>query len=58
MADLIRTPVFKALTQPQMFAGAAIALLNKHNISALVVAEGDMPVGVVHFHDLLRIGAA
>ncbi len=44
--------------EPQMFAGAAIALLNKHNISALVVMEGGMPVGVVHFHDLLRIGAA
>jgi arabinose-5-phosphate isomerase len=43
---------------PQMFAGAAIALLNKHNISALVVTEGDRPVGVLHFHDLLRIGAA
>ncbi len=37
---------------------AAIALLNKHNISALVVTEGGTPVGVVHFHDLLRIGAA
>ncbi len=52
---MTRTP---KTVEPQMFAGAAIALLNKHNISALVVAEGDRPVGVVHFHDLLRIGAA
>ncbi|MFD9902360.1 SIS domain-containing protein [Mesorhizobium sp. UC22_110] len=52
---MTRTP---KTVEPQMFAGAAIALLNKHNISALVVVEGGMPVGVVHFHDLLRIGAA
>ena len=38
--------------------GSDQPLLNKHNISALVVTEGGMPVGVVHFHDLLRIGAA
>lgn len=44
--------------EPQMFAGAAVALLNKHNISALVVVEGEVPVGIVHFHDLLRAGAA
>ena len=44
--------------EPQMFAGAAIALLNKHSISALVVTENNLPVGIVHFHDLLRIGAA
>jgi len=52
---MTRTP---KTIEPQMFAGAAIALLNKHNISALVVTEGGTPVGVVHFHDLLRIGAA
>ncbi|MEO5323449.1 KpsF/GutQ family sugar-phosphate isomerase [Mesorhizobium sp. CC13] len=42
----------------QMLAGAAIALLNENNIGALIVVEGDRPVGLVHFHDLLRIGAA
>ena len=62
--NLAETTVDEVMTrtpktiEPQMFAGAAIALLNKHNISALVVTEGGMPVGVVHFHDLLRIGAA
>jgi arabinose-5-phosphate isomerase len=62
--NLAETTVDEVMTrkpktiEPQMFAGAAIALLNKHNISALVVVEGDRPVGVVHFHDLLRIGAA
>jgi arabinose-5-phosphate isomerase len=43
---------------PQMLASAALGLLNEHNISALVVVDDDRPVGVVHFHDLLRIGAA
>jgi arabinose-5-phosphate isomerase len=41
-----------------MLAGAALGLLNEHSISALVVVEEGRPVGVVHFHDLLRIGAA
>jgi arabinose-5-phosphate isomerase len=44
--------------KPQMMASAAIAILNQHNISALVVVEDERPVGVVHFHDLLRIGVA
>jgi arabinose-5-phosphate isomerase len=44
--------------KPQMLASAALGLLNDHNISALIVVDKDRPVGVVHFHDLLRIGAA
>ncbi|MDQ0329409.1 arabinose-5-phosphate isomerase [Mesorhizobium sp. YL-MeA3-2017] len=44
--------------EPSLMAGAAIALINKHNIGALVVVENGVPVGLVHFHDLLRIGAA
>lgn len=62
--NLAETTVDEVMTRspktigPQMFAGAAIALLNKHNISALVVVENERPIGVVHFHDLLRIGAA
>jgi arabinose-5-phosphate isomerase len=43
---------------PDMSAGAAIAYLNEKKIGALVVVEGGKPVGLVHFHDLLRIGAA
>ena len=42
----------------QTLAGTAIGILNENNISALIVAENDMPVGIVHFHDLLRLGAA
>ena len=43
---------------PETLAGAAMGLLNDHHISALIVVEDDRPIGVVHFHDLLRIGAA
>ena len=42
--------------RPDMLASQAMALLNQHAISALVVTEDDRPVGIVHFHDLLRIG--
>jgi arabinose-5-phosphate isomerase len=44
--------------KPQTLAAVAMAILNDHHISALIVMEDDMPVGVVHFHDLLRLGAA
>ncbi|TCL69704.1 KpsF/GutQ family sugar-phosphate isomerase [Rhizobium sp. BK251] len=40
-------------------ATGAMALLNRHNISALIVTDAERrPVGIVHFHDLLRIGVA
>ncbi|MCM2473431.1 KpsF/GutQ family sugar-phosphate isomerase [Rhizobium sp. CG5] len=40
-------------------ATSAMATLNQHNISALFAADEDgVPVGIVHFHDLLRIGVA
>ena len=42
----------------QTLAGAAVGILNENNISALIVVEDGIPVGVVHFHDLLRLGAA
>jgi arabinose-5-phosphate isomerase len=43
---------------PDMLTGEAIAILDENRISALVVVEGGKPVGIVHFHDLLRIGVA
>ena len=42
----------------QTLAGTAIGILNKNNISALVVVEDRIPVGIIHFHDLLQLGAA
>ena len=46
------------LTKPQMMANTALSLLNEHNVSALIVVDNERPVGLVHFHDLLRIGVA
>ncbi|MBV2144276.1 KpsF/GutQ family sugar-phosphate isomerase [Falsochrobactrum sp. TDYN1] len=43
---------------PQMLVGAAMSLLEEYHISVLIVVEDGKPVGLVHFHDLLRIGAA
>ena len=61
MADIavddIMTRDPKTVTR-QTLAGAAVAILNENNISALIVVEDDIPVGIVHFHDLLRLGAA
>ncbi|MDN5928120.1 MAG: KpsF/GutQ family sugar-phosphate isomerase [Hyphomicrobiales bacterium] len=42
--------------EPSTLASAAMGILNNHNISALVVTDGTRPIGIVHFHDLLRIG--
>lgn len=43
----------------KMLATAAMAMLEQHNISALIVTDEEgFPVGLVHFHDLLRIGVA
>ncbi|WP_099865444.1 KpsF/GutQ family sugar-phosphate isomerase [Pararhizobium haloflavum] len=40
-------------------ASSALAVLEDHNISALIVTdERGLPVGIIHFHDLLRVGAA
>lgn len=42
-----------------MLATSAMALLNKHSIGALlVVDENRKPIGILHFHDLLRVGVA
>ncbi|TCV60847.1 arabinose-5-phosphate isomerase [Neorhizobium sp. R1-B] len=43
----------------ETLATAAMAILNKHSIGALLVVDDERrPVGIVHFHDLLRVGVA
>ena len=44
--------------QPDALATSAVAILNEKSITALFAIEDDRPVGVVHLHDLLRIGVA
>jgi len=57
--DDLMTKDPKTVSQ-DMLVNSALAMLNEFNISALIVTDGDtsIPVGIVHLHDLLRIGAA
>lgn len=44
------------VVSPDMLASAALETINASNISALFVVENERPVGIIHVHDLLRIG--
>jgi arabinose-5-phosphate isomerase len=63
-ADLLKAPVDEVMTaapkvvRPDQLASEALQLLNSSKITALVVVEQGRPVGIVHFHDLLRAGVA
>lgn len=39
-------------------AAAALALMNQHNITQLVVVKNSKPVGLIRLHDILRAGVA
>ena len=63
--DLMVAPVDEVMTvsprvtRPDTLAVEALAMLNSQRITALfVVDEAGKPCGIVHFHDLLRLGAA
>jgi arabinose-5-phosphate isomerase len=43
---------------PDMLASAALEILNASRITALFVLDKGKPVGIVHIHDLLRVGVA
>jgi arabinose-5-phosphate isomerase len=55
--DEIMTRKPKTVDQ-NMLATAALNTINENHIGALIVVEAGRPIGLVHFHDLLRIGAA
>jgi len=63
-ADLLQASVDAVMTaspktiRPDQLASEALQLLNESRITALIVVEADRPVGIVHFHDLLRAGVA
>jgi arabinose-5-phosphate isomerase len=44
--------------RPDQLVSEALELLNALKITALFVVEGGRPIGIVHIHDLLRVGAA
>src|ERR1700677_3531262 len=62
--DLLQAPVDQGMTaspktvRPDQLASEALLLLNASKITALLVVEKERPVGIVHFHDLLRAGVA
>jgi len=62
--DLLQAPVDAVMTvapktvRPDQLASEALQILNSSKITALIVVESDRPVGIVHFHDLLRAGVA
>jgi arabinose-5-phosphate isomerase len=43
---------------PTMLAAEALGLMNARRITVLFVVENRRPVGVLHIHDLLRLGVA
>jgi arabinose-5-phosphate isomerase len=43
---------------PDALVASALEILNSAAITALLVVEARRPVGLVHMHDLLRLGAA
>ncbi len=53
----IMTPSPKTVP-PDMLASAALEVINSSSITALFVVENKKPVGIVHIHDLLRLGVA
>jgi len=46
------------VVQPETLLASALEHLNSASITALMVVEEGRPVGLVHMHDLLRVGAA
>ena len=63
-ADLLSAKVNDIMTAkpktiaPTMLASAALELINASSITALFVVDKQKPVGLVHVHDLLRLGVA
>ncbi len=53
----IMTPAPKTIT-PDTLVSAALQLVNQSHITAVFVVEDGKPVGIIHIHDLLRIGVA
>ncbi|ABS67140.1 KpsF/GutQ family protein [Xanthobacter versatilis] len=55
--DEIMTAAPKTV-RPDQLASEALNILNSRKITALMVVEGQAPVGVLHIHDLLLTGIA
>ena len=62
--DLLSMSVDEVMTRspktikPDMLVATALDIANASAITALMVTDNNRPVGIIHIHDLLRIGAA
>jgi arabinose-5-phosphate isomerase len=62
--DLLAATVDSVMTpnpntvRPDQLASEALEILNSLKRTVLLVVEGEKLVGIVHFHDLLRVGVA
>lgn len=62
--DLLDRTVDEVMTRqprtiaPDTLVAGALETINSSSITSLMVVENGRPVGLVHLHDLLRIGAA
>jgi arabinose-5-phosphate isomerase len=60
--DLLEAAVDEVMTRnpktvrPDQIASEALEILNSRKITVLMVVDAGKPVGLVHFHDLLRTG--
>ena len=53
----IMTPDPKVIS-PEILVASALEILNSSEITALYIVEDKRPIGIIHLHDLLRVGAA
>lgn len=62
--DLLDASVEDVMSQnpktvrPDQLGSEALEILNSAKITAMIVVDAGKPVGIVHFHDLLRAGIA
>jgi arabinose-5-phosphate isomerase len=62
--DLMSRRVEEVMTRsprcvaPDALAGAVLQTINASSITTIIVVDDERPVGIVHLHDLLRIGVA
>ncbi|MHA6641507.1 KpsF/GutQ family sugar-phosphate isomerase [Mesorhizobium sp. A623] len=63
-SDLLSMTVDQVMTKgpktvkPETLVAKALQMINASSITALMVEQDGRPIGLVHLHDLLRIGAA
>ncbi len=63
-ADFLDLTVEQVMTRnpktiaPGLMSGAVLEFINSSKITTVFVVEEGRPVGIIHLHDLLRIGAA